>query len=148
MCPCMNEIQRDCVLIMEAIRRLRDGTWRLDQEDLDQAQHLIPMVRSAITDHIQFEEKFLFPQLEKSELEAHMREHAEILSVLWGIETSLREQSPERFHAFLDVLRVILDIHHREKQKAPEEQMRSNVIKIDFMKRISQRSQNFLLESL
>ena len=42
-------IDKDCQLILEAISRLKDGTWRLDNgdEDSDWANYLLPKVKEA-----------------------------------------------------------------------------------------------------
>jgi hypothetical protein len=135
-------------LILEAVRRLRDGTWNLDLEDLEQAQFLLPSVGAAVADHIQFEEKFVFPGLGASQRDAHRREHAELLSVLWGLDIALRRRSAGEFHALLDVLSVLLRMHHGAAQEIPDEREFNNVIQIDFMRRISHRSEQFILESV
>lgn len=149
MCHCISAVRRDCELILEAIRRLRDGTWNLELEDLEQAYFLLPTVRAAIADHIEYEERFVFPRLEKAERDAHRTEHAELVSVLWGLDLALRERSAEKFHALLDVLKVLLTLHHGGGlAEAPEKEPTSNVLHVDFMQRISRRSQQSILESV
>lgn len=148
MCQCLTAIKRDCGLILETVRRLREGTWNLELEDLEQAQFLLPSVAEAVVDHIHFEEKFIFPGISAKERDAHRLEHAELVSVLWSLNLALRARSAEKFHALLDVLSLLLRMHYSAIPEMRPEEAPSNVIQIDFMKRISERSHQYILESV
>ncbi len=105
-------LERDCSHIVEAIRRLKDGTWHLDQEDSDWVDHLIPKIKSALIDHIDFEHRVLFPKLPASQAKAHLEEHQRILALLHAIENASKEKNVEDLHGLLDVLTTAINFHH------------------------------------
>lgn len=111
---CQNDplIKHDCDLILDAIRRLRYGTWDLAGEDLDFAQVLVPQIRDALKDHVRIEELTVFPRLPSEAREAHRAEHHILLALLWSLEQSLLNKEPLHFHSLLDVLNELLDRHH------------------------------------
>lgn len=105
-------VKLDCILIMEAIRRLREGTWNLQDEDFEHVVHLAPQVHAALLDHIEYEERCILPSLSEDEAAKHKKDHNEILALLWGIERSWKARSVVRFHVFLDMLIERLTQHH------------------------------------
>jgi hemerythrin len=111
---CQNDplIKHDCDLIVDAIRRLRYGTWDLNGEDLDFAQVLVPQIRSALKDHVRIEELTIFPHLPNEAKEAHRAEHHSLLALLWSLEQSLLQKEPLHFHSLLDLLNEFLAMHH------------------------------------
>lgn len=110
----LKSITRDCGHILEAIRRLRDGTWHLSDEDADWANFLLPQIRKALQDHIEYESLCVFPDLSEDSIREHSAEHERIVAVLWALEHSMQTKDCERFHSLLDVLVHELDKHHQE----------------------------------
>lgn len=106
-------INRDCSFILEAIRRLKDGTWCLTHEDSDWVDFLLPKINAALRDHIEYENLCVFPGLPKDLVKEHFAEHQKILTLLRILEQSKQEKDAERFHSFLDLLAVELDMHHK-----------------------------------
>lgn len=110
----LTSITRDCGHILEAIRRLREGTWHLSDEDADWAGFLLPQIRKALQDHIEYESLCVFPDLSEEAIKEHSAEHERIVAVLWALEQSMQAKDSERFHSLLDVLVHELDKHHQE----------------------------------
>lgn len=75
----MKHIDHDCCLIMEAIRRLEEGTWLLKDEDDDYSWYLFPKIRESLNEHVALEEQFLFPKLSSSECRRHSQHHHRFL---------------------------------------------------------------------
>lgn len=110
----ISSISKDCANILDAIRRLRDGTWRLDHEDADWACHLLPQIREALQDHIEYESQCVFPGLSDAEAKEHSEEHEKIMALLWAAEFCRLNKESVRFHVFLDLLIKVLDEHHEK----------------------------------
>lgn len=144
-CVCNFLVKKDCALIMDAVRRLREGLWDLKEEDLLVAHHLLPQIKAALKDHIELEEELVFPQLCESERAAHTQEHAELDSVLWALELSLKERAPDALRSLLDVLSDLLERHHQGSW--PEHSPRAReVLKQDLTRRLFARGQQPTLE--
>ena len=107
-------INRDCSLIVEAIRRLKDGTWRLDDEDSEWADHLLPIIQEALIDHIEYENACLLPNLPRDSAQEHLSEHARMLALLWSLDQSRTARKFDFFRAHLDSLMILLDGHHEK----------------------------------
>jgi hypothetical protein len=107
-------ITHDCGLIMEAIRRLIDGTWRLNDEDQSYSWELFPKIRDSLIEHIRFEEAVLFPRLSLPEQARHRTDHRRLQAHLWSVERALTEMKAEYFHDLLDELQLMLHEHHKE----------------------------------
>lgn len=106
-------VSRDCCLILEAIRRLKDGTWQLMDEDADWVDFLLPKISEAIKDHIEYEKNCVLPGLSQDLVHEHSMEHEKILSIMWALEHAKLEKNSERFHGLLDLLVFALDHHHK-----------------------------------
>lgn len=104
----------DCQLIMEAIRRLIEGTWELRDEDLSYAWELLPRVREALSSHIKSEERLLFPDLNAQERAAHHLDHLCLTEQLKVVQEALESVDSIRFHLAHATLVKLLDVHHRE----------------------------------
>lgn len=102
----------DCQLIMEAIRRLIEGTWELRDEDLSYAWELLPRVREALSSHIRSEERLLFPNLNAKKRAAHHLDHLCLIEQLKVVQEALESVDSIRFHLALATLVKLLDAHH------------------------------------
>jgi hypothetical protein len=107
-------ITRDCEHILEAIRRLREGTWYLNHEDADWTNFLFPQIKGALQDHIEYENFCIFPGLPDFLVKEHSAEHEKITALLWAIDQSRLNMDAERLHVFLDLLVTVLDLHHKK----------------------------------
>ena len=107
-------ISKDCGHILEAIRRLRDGTWHLNDEDADWANFLFPQIHRALQDHIEYETLCVFPELSEDLVKEHVAEHEQIMALLWAVDQSKQMKESDRFHSLLDLLVNVLDQHHKE----------------------------------
>lgn len=114
-------INHDCGLIMEAIRRLIDGTWQLRAEDLSYSWELFPKIRSSLKEHVSFEEQIIFPTLPLDERIRHRADHSRLLSILWSAETALIEMQADYFRGLLMELQVMLHEHHQQFAPALED---------------------------
>ncbi len=110
----LKSITRDCEHILEAIRRLRGGTWYLNHEDADWANFLFPQIKEALQDHIEYENLCIFPYLSEGIVKEHSAEHEKIVALLWALDQSRLNKDAERFHTFLDLLVTVLDEHHEK----------------------------------
>lgn len=109
--PC-SSIDRDCTLILDAVRRLKDGTWHLCDEDSDWAYHLLPIIKEAMNDHIEYENTCIFPGLPKNLADEHSAEHLRILALLCALDESRQKKDANYFKALLGLLLDTLDQHH------------------------------------
>ncbi len=107
-------INYDCGLIMEAIRRLIDGTWLLNDEDRSYSWELFPKVRDSLIEHVRFEEEVVFPTLPLAEQARHRADHRRLQAQLWSVERALTEMKAEYFHDLLGELQVMLYAHHND----------------------------------
>lgn len=105
---------RDCVAILESLRRLLEGTWELQDEDLEYAWDLLPRVRMALENHIQTEARELFGLLTDRERQQHNLEHLCLKEQLNTVHDALVERDGVRFHTALATLLILLDSHHRD----------------------------------
>ncbi len=105
---------KDCLLIMEAIRRLVEGTWELKDEDRDYTWELLPKVRKALEDHIKFEEGLLMQELSEEECAAHRADHEDLTELLKITQRALENCDSEKFKRSLMELARLLDAHHKE----------------------------------
>lgn len=145
MCECGSMAQRDCVLIMDAVRRLRNVLWNLEEEDAEITHHLFPQIRAALMDHIIFEERLVFPGLARPERDAHAQEHAALTSVLWALEQALAQKAVERCRSLLDVLSSLIRQHHKAGLEPRTEN--PEVTKNEYyVLRLLRRSQQLTLE--
>ncbi len=109
--PCSN-IDRDCRLILDAVRRLKEGTWHLCDEDSDWADHLLPIIKEALNDHIEYENACIFPELPKNLVQEHSAEHRRILALLSALDGSRQKKDANHFKALLGLLFDTLEQHH------------------------------------
>jgi hypothetical protein len=105
-------VNKDCNYILEAIRRLKEGTWLLCDEDSDWADHLLPIVKEAILDHIAIENACILSSLPQNEAQSHAAEHDQIMAILWAVDASRKSRNAPHFHALLDLLIKTLIQHH------------------------------------
>lgn len=110
----MEHIDHDCGLITEAIRRLEESTWMLNDEDGDYSWYLFPKIRESLNEHVALEEQALFPFLSPSDSKLHSQHHHRFLLQLEMAELALRERRAEHFQESLRCLAWILNEHHRE----------------------------------
>ncbi len=110
----LESITRDCGHILEAIRRLRDGTWYLNDEDAEWVNFLFPQIKGALQDHIEYENLCVFPRLKESLVKEHSAEHEKIIALLWALDQSRLNKDSVRFHTLLDLLVTVLDQHHEK----------------------------------
>lgn len=141
-------IKHDCDLIVDAIRRLRYGTWDLNGEDIDFARVLVPQIRDALQDHIQIEELTVFPHLSSQAKEAHRTEHQALVALLWAMEQSLLKKEPLHFHALLDLLNHLLTEHHNNCHQGPEPNDGASANQLSSFNNLSTRYQRKNLEPL
>lgn len=113
MCQLDPKVSHDCSLILEAVRRLDEGTGDLTGEDAEQARHLLPVVHDALEDHILLEEGVLLPFLPSDQCENHRREHQALQALLWSLELALSRMKSDCFHALLKMLNEQLISHHK-----------------------------------
>ncbi len=109
-----SNLDKDCKLILEAISRLKDGTWHLNNqdEDSDWANYLLPKVKGALKEHVEYESHCVLPSLPTKESLEHSADHEKILGLLDGLETRLRENNAEEFQTSLKLLIETLENHH------------------------------------
>ena len=107
-----SNIDRDCSLILEAIRRLKEGTWQLNQEDSDWTEYLMPRVREALMDHIRYEDACILHNLPNELARKHSAEHNRIIALLDALDSFRRAKNLSNFHAFLELLTNTLEQHH------------------------------------
>lgn len=105
-------INHDCGLIMEAIRRLIDGTWQLNDEDHSCSWELFPRIRDSLIEHVRFEEEVIFPKLSLAEQTRHRADHRRLQAQLWAVERALTEMKAEYFRDLMVELQVMLHGHH------------------------------------
>lgn len=110
----LKSVSKDCSHILEAIRRLRDGTWHLSDEDADWANFLFPQIRGALQDHIEYESLSILPGLSEDSRKEHIAEHEKIMALLWAVDHAKKVKNSESFHALLDLLVNTLDQHHQD----------------------------------
>ncbi len=107
-----DSIAKDCQLIMEAIRRLIEGTCCLEGDEKVCTWDLFHKTREAVLEHIQFEERWIFPKLAAHERDFHREEHHRLLTALekarWDFEVSDGEMFRDRLVEFKD----LLEQHH------------------------------------
>lgn len=107
-------VDHDCGLIMEAIRRLIDGTWQLNGEDQSYSWELFPKIRDSLIEHVRFEEEVIFPMLSLPEQARHRADHRRLQAQLWSVERALTDMKAEYFHELLGELRLMLHEHHND----------------------------------
>lgn len=105
---------RDCLAILESIRRLLEGTWELHGDDLDYAWDLLPRIDAALSTHIENEEQLLFKALSPQQRVQHELEHLCLKEQLSLVHAKLVHMDSTGFHIALATLVVLLDSHHRE----------------------------------
>lgn len=110
--PC-SSIDRDCTLILDAVRRLKDGTWHLCDEESDWADYLLPIIKQALNDHIEIENTCIFPGLPKNLVDEHSAEHIRMLALLSALDESRLKRNANYFKALLGLLLDTLDQHHQ-----------------------------------
>ncbi len=145
MCIASDRVKKDGSLILDAVRRLKEGLWNLQDEDSDVACYLLPQIRAALSDHILLEELWIFPYLTQCERKKHAGEHAEMSALLWALETSLKSGEAEKFRALLQLLGGLIETHHSDALLAgcgeppPSE---------PYVKRLLSRSEQSTLEKI
>jgi hypothetical protein len=107
-----SNIDKDCHLILEAISRLKDGTWCLNDEDSDWANYLFPKVKEALSEHVEYESQCVLPLLSIEEAIEHSADHEKILGLLEGLERRLRSSDAGEFQGSLAILIETLENHH------------------------------------
>ena len=105
-------LKKDCSLILEAIGRLKDGIWHLGDEDSEWAHHLLPKVKEALTEHIDYEKAAVFPNLPKDKMLEHFGEHQRILAQIEDLENLLKSNDAVHFRKSLELLVEYLEAHH------------------------------------
>jgi hypothetical protein len=110
----IEDIDHDCCLITDAIRRLEESTWMLIDEDGDYSWYLFPKIQESLNEHVALEEQILFPLLSPSDRKHHKQHHHRFLIQLEMAALALRERRAEHFQESLRCLTSILDEHHRE----------------------------------
>lgn len=105
-------ISHDCGLIMEAIRRLIEGTWHLQDDDQIYSWELFPKIRDSLHEHVAFEEASILPTLSPAEQERHRADHRRLLAQLWSVERALADLQADYFQDLLRSLQVMLEEHH------------------------------------
>lgn len=105
-------VEKDCALILDAVRRLKEATWNLCDEDSDWADHLLPKIKEALTDHIEYENACIFPDLSRDLAQQHFTEHQRILALLGALDGARQKTNAGHFKALLDLLIEELDRHH------------------------------------
>ncbi len=107
-------VEKDCTLILDAVRRLKEATWHLCDEDSDWADHLLPTIKEALNDHIEYENACIFPDLAEELAQEHCTEHQRILALLGALDGSRQKRDAGHFKALLDLLLEELDQHHHK----------------------------------
>lgn len=105
-------IDKDSHLILEAISRLKDGTWNLDDEDSDWANYLLPKVKEALMEHVELESLCVLPLLSSKDAVEHSSDHEKILGLLEGLVSRLRSHDAEEFQISLAMLIETLENHN------------------------------------
>ncbi len=109
-----NIVTHDCDLIVEAIRRLTDGTWMLQDEDLDYAWELFPKIEEALNHHIRIEETIVFPKIDAADRGQHRMEHFCLSEKLREVGEHLERLDAQAFQTALIELQELLAHHHRD----------------------------------
>ena len=122
-----SNIDKDCQLILEAISRLKDGTWNLDKqdEDSDWANYLLPKVKEALQEHIEFESRSILPSLPAKESLEHSNDHKKIIELLENLESLLKDNDAAKFQTSLNLLIKTLENHHNVFNSAIHSHMAS-----------------------
>lgn len=107
-----SSVDRDCMLILDAVRRLKEGTWHLCDEDCDWTDHLLPIIKEALNDHIEYENACIFPDLPKNLKQEHSDEHRRMLALLSALDGSRQKRDATHFKALMDLLLDTLEQHH------------------------------------
>lgn len=107
-------VDKDCLLILDAVRRLKEGTWHLCGEDSEWADHLIPIIKEALNDHINFENSCVMPGLSVALAQEHSEEHSRILALLNALDDARQKRVAHHFKALLGLLLDRLERHHQK----------------------------------
>lgn len=105
-------ISKDCGLILEAIRRLIEGTCCLEGEEKICTWDLFHKTREALLEHVRFEERWVFPSLPPRERACHQEEHQRMLRSLELIRWDFEVGDGEMFRGRLKEFKELLDQHH------------------------------------
>lgn len=105
---------KDCQAILESIRRLLEGTWELQDDDLAYAWDLLPRIDAALSTHIENEEELLFDALTPQQRTQHELGHLCLMEQLAQVHAKLVNLDSTGFHIALATLVLLLDSHHRE----------------------------------
>lgn len=121
-------IKMDFTLIADAIRRLKEGTCCLDnQDETASAHHLLNQTSTALETHISIEER-VFESFSKNPqaadlpekfFEAMKAEHRQLRRVLAEIKCELETSHPAAFKATLDIFSTALNRHTQLELSAP-----------------------------
>lgn len=104
-------LDRDCILIKEAFRRLSDGTWCLGEYDRPYIEELFNRVRSAITDHIIFEEEIFFPKIRREEATLMHQEHSRLKELLSDAHFAIEKEKSLTFKILIQEIGRALQQH-------------------------------------
>lgn len=121
-------IKMDFTLIADAIRRLKEGTCCLDnQDEMASAHHLLNQTSTALETHISIEEG-VFASFAKNPEDANLpeqffatmkAEHRQLRRLLEEIKAELETSQPVAFKATLDIFLTSLNRHTQLELSAP-----------------------------
>jgi|GEM_PF-6199895 len=146
-------LNSDFVLVMDAIRRLEDGTCCLLDEDKAAATDLFQRLRLAVNDHVTFEESNLpaiveylgYKDTQAIEFSKQMRdEHRHILGLLDAAEHELFQTHPAPFRAVIKSVKFALHDHLQIEHDVPYEICGSTLEEGAFKRMVKRAEDGFL----
>lgn len=116
----LNALSEDSLFILEALEKLIDGTCCSQDDGKICTWDLLPRINEALQEHIEFEEKWLFPSLSKEEESLHKNQHKNLQKLLaeasWELECGYGDQ----FKHLARKLHAAFSTHHNsDKAAAP-----------------------------
>lgn len=143
--PFKAKLDYDCSLIMEALRRIREGSWDLQGEDYDQCYFIFPHIESALREHVAYEEEGVLPHKQTEIRNEHVLDHQKILALLKAIRFQLDRREADGFRSLLAILCDLLMKHHEsfpnEAHLCKDDEGNQNLESV-----IEHRCNNFVLE--
>ncbi len=146
-------LSSDFSFIMDAVRRLEEGTCCLLDDDKVAATDLFQRLRLAICDHVTFEESNLpavveylkNKESEATEISMQMKkEHQHIFGLLDAAEHELFQTHPIPFRAVIKSLKIALHDHLQIEENIPYE-IWGSAFGEAALKRMTQRAQDGFL---
>ena len=103
---------KDCCLMLEAIRRLIEGTCCLEGEEVPCVWDLFGKLYTAFTEHVEFEEAHILPKLSATARARHDAEHLKLREIIEKARWEFEHAEGDSFRDRLRELSTALIAHH------------------------------------